>query len=110
MLPPHQAVGLVAAWLALSLWGKGSRWWMGLYFYNTRDQKVPSPVQIPGVVAVGMETSTVGAVYCCAPQCWVSYIKPVREAGLEWDSAPTSFPRRQDVESLSRSSPSPRQG
>lgn len=89
------------------LWGKGSTWWKGLYFYNMKDQKVPSPVQIPGVVAVGMETSPGGPVYRCTPQCGVGYIQPVREADLEWYSA-RPLPRWQDTESLAEISPSSR--
>lgn len=33
-----------------------------------------------------------GACPWCIPHCWVRYISPVREAGLEWDSALTSHP------------------
>lgn len=43
-------------------------------FYNMKEQKVLNPVQIPGGVAMGIETSTVESVYHCTPQ--------LREAGV----------------------------
>ena len=57
-------------------WGKGSRWWMGLYFYNMKDQKVLNPVQISGGVAMGIETSTVESVYHCTPQLREARVGP----------------------------------
>lgn len=57
------------------IWGKDSRWWMGLYFYNIKDQKVPIAVLIAGEGAFGT-ACTVEPAHCCTPGWRV----PVREA------------------------------
>lgn len=95
---PHLTSGSA---LGLRPWGQGpyprkdSRWRTGLYFYNIKDQEVPSTVLITGVAALVTDTCTVEPAHCCTQGCWA----PLREAELS-----------PDVRTLkSHCSPSPRE-